>query len=89
MFKKTLILATALGTLAACTSKQPVDPLPVLNPAGASPTAGDAALEANQVRKEYDACIKKYGVKNPACQELEWTYEDAKTQYDAAKKRAP
>lgn len=78
-----LALPICFGLLAGCGPKPPLDPLPVLAPT-ANPNAADAALEANQIRRQYDDCIKRLGSKAPACQDLEWTYQDAKSRYDAA-----
>ena len=77
--------------LAGCAQKQaPVDMLPVVDPTSGNPKAETTALEADKIRSQYDDCIKKLGVGNPGCEELQWMYDDVKVRHDAvARKKAP
>jgi hypothetical protein len=77
--------------LAGCAQQQPVDMLPMVDPAGSGPKAETQALEADQIRKDYDDCIKKLGPQDASCQELQWMYDDVKERFDAAaaRKKAP
>ncbi len=87
MGKKSVLLGLVVAGLWGCADKPPVDPLPVINPVAGGEAAEDAALEVNQVRQKYDECIRKLSPKAPACLDLQWQYDDAKSQYDAI--RAP
>ena len=84
-----VVLGIILGLITACTGKEPVDPLPVMNTAVSKPAAVDDALEVNQVRKEYDDCIKEKGPDSAECQEIRWMYEDAETQYETMERTRP
>lgn len=81
-------ILTAL--LAGCAEQQPVDMLPVLDPTSGGRKAETAALEVDQIRKDYDDCIRKLGPEHASCQELQWMYDDARQHFDAAaRNKAP
>jgi hypothetical protein len=80
------LLATLL---AGCADQSPTDPLPVVDPTSGGPKAENQALETDQIRQEYDACIRKLGPQNASCQELKWMYDDARQHFDAARRPSP
>lgn len=87
---RSVLLFTGLFILmSGCSAKKPVDTLPTLNPATAGQAGKTDAMEVNQIRKEYDSCIQKKGPKDPACLELQWTYEDALSHFESDNNRTP
>lgn len=86
-----MVLSILMGALAGCADNKPhvVDTLEVIAPTSGGPAAETQAREADQIRQQYDACIRKYDDKNAACEELRWMYEDAKTRYDVERLKKP